>query len=137
MSCDQRGLPRYRECWPRVAQPRPCGSIRSVFPKDPAALYYRVACIAIGLVSVHDAHLVKIYQPVILSVERNPVCATLIAWDPTDLSFFLGAKMVGTLLTLAVLLVLFARYRRLALPVVSGVAAFQFALLLYLHIAWY
>jgi hypothetical protein len=96
-----------------------------------------LAWLVIGLVSLYDAYLVQRHQPVILAVERNPICAILIAWDPDDLRYFFAAKMTGTLLVLAVLLVLFLRHRRLAIPVVAGVTAFQLVLLLYLQLGWY
>jgi hypothetical protein len=67
-------------------------------------------------------------------MERNPVCAMLIHWDPHRLSYFFLAKAAGTALVLFVLAALYIWKQRLALPVVTGVAAFQVGLLLYLNL---
>jgi hypothetical protein len=89
------------------------------------------------VISAYDAYLVKVFRPVVLSVERNPVCTMLIDWDPHGLGYFLMAKMTGTAMVLAILLVLCSLRRRLAMPVMTGVMAFQVGLLLYLSLAPY
>ena len=100
-----------------------------------AVTYFLSSWLAIGVISAYDAYLVKVSRPVILSLERNPVCAMLIHWDPHRLSYFFLAKTTGTVTVLAVLLVLYCRRPRLAMPVTTGVLAFQVGLLLYLNLA--
>lgn len=102
---------------------------RMLFP------YFQIAWLMIGLISLYDMYLVWRHRAVILTVERNPICEWLIRWDPDGLSYFLCAKSLGTLFVLSALLLLFMQWRRIAMSVVSGVAAFQLALLLYLSLA--
>lgn len=104
---------------------------------DLSLLYFLGAWTCIGLISAYDAYLVKLYRPVILAVERNPICSFLIACDPHELTLFFTAKSLGTATVLAVLVILYQHFRRLSLPVITGVAIFQFGLLMYLKMAPY
>lgn len=87
----------------------------------------------IGAVSAYDAWLVVLTKTEILFMEQNPVCRHLINLDPEYLGVFLPAKAVGTIAVLAILFWLYLRRRWHALSAASGVAAYQFGLLLYLH----
>lgn len=87
----------------------------------------------IGTVSAYDAWLVVLTKAEILLMERNPVCRYLIKLEPEYLSVFLPAKSAGTIAVLAILFWLYSRRRWHALSAASGVAAYQFGLLLYLH----
>ncbi len=98
-------------------------------------MYFLGSLLAIGVISAYDAYLVKHVRPVILSFERNPVCAMLIHWDPHQLSYFFLAKALGTVLVLGILIGLFCWKRSLALPVITGVMGFQVGLLAYLNLA--
>jgi hypothetical protein len=104
---------------------------------DATFLYFYVAWGTIGLVSAYDAYLVVLYQPAILTLERNPLCRLLITWDPHGLSYFLGAKTLGTLVVLSVLIAMHTWFRPLALRVVTGVALFQAGLVCYMYLARY
>ncbi len=96
---------------------------------------FAVGWVLIGLVSLYDMYLVIAYKSTILQMEENPICLELIRWDPVGLSYFLLAKFLGTAVVLTVLLALYARNRRLAMPVIGGVAAFQIGLLMYMTLA--
>ena len=87
----------------------------------------------IGSVSVYDTWLVVLTKNEILGTEQNPVCWHLINLEPEDLSVFLPVKAAGTLMVLAILFWLHSRWRWHAQTAAAGVAAYQFALLLYLH----
>jgi hypothetical protein len=100
-----------------------------------AVVYFLCSWFAIGVISAYDAYLVKVFRPVIFSYERNPVCLTLIHWDPERLSYFFVAKGAGTVVVMAVLALLYCWKRRLAYPVITGVAVFQVGLVFYLNLA--
>ena len=89
----------------------------------------------VGLVSSYDGWLVVRYWDSIAQLERNPVCRYLIVLGNGDAMIFVRAKTSGTLAVLSVLAGLYRRNRRLALPVVTAVSAFQLGLLLYLMFA--
>ncbi len=109
-----------------AAKLQTCDQVATLF-------YYYAALATIGLISVYDAYLVRVYRSFILDVERNPVCVMLIRWDPNELSYFVVAKATGTIAVLVALAVLLAWRRRIALLVVTGVTMFQLALLGYLN----
>ncbi len=143
MSCDLREAYSGVLVAPqRVGAPARCGkesdglALRSSrLVAELSVWYFRSSWFAIATISAYDAYLVMLYRNVILSVEQNPLCAMLIAWDPHDLSFFLVAKILGTMTVLGVLVVMYYWRRRWALPVITGVCVFQMGLLLYLNMA--
>ncbi|MFM9964903.1 MAG: hypothetical protein ACKV2Q_27185 [Planctomycetaceae bacterium] len=98
-----------------------------------ATSYFWSLCGFIGAVSAYDAWLVVLTKSEILLTERNPLCWHLIRLEPEYLSLFLPAKAAGTIAVLAILFWLYSRQRWHALSAASGVAAYQFGLLLYLH----
>jgi len=137
MSCRSEGA-SVRECpVSRLPGAGPRRLELAFAPNQLAVVYFLSSWIVIGVISAYDAYLVKVFRPVVLSLERNPVCATLIHWDPHQLSYFFVAKGAGTMLVLAVLIALYFWKRRLALRVITGVTVFQVALLLYLNLAPY
>ncbi len=87
----------------------------------------------IGGVSLYDAWLVVLTRNVILSTEQNVICWHLINLEPMHLSLFLAAKAAGTLIVLAILGWLHLHSHRHTLTTSSGVATFQFGLLMYLN----
>lgn len=89
----------------------------------------------IAAVSIYDAALVLIYADVIAATEQNPVGSYLIAINGDDPSLFVVLKLIGTGLTVVVLLEMFQKLRHLAVPVAAGVASAQMSLLLYLSFA--
>ncbi len=143
MSCDMRGafpaglepLRSVRMLAQRSSERRLGRVGQAGLAINLSVLYFLGSSLAIATISVYDAYLVMLYRSVILSVEQNPLCAMLIAWDPHDLSFFLVGKALGTLTVLGSLLALYCWRRRWALSAVTGVTVFQLALLLYLNIA--
>ncbi|HVX12250.1 MAG TPA: hypothetical protein VHC22_13800 [Pirellulales bacterium] len=88
----------------------------------------------VGLVSAYDAWLVVKYWDSILEFERNPVCSYFITLGDGNWDLFLRAKTSGTLAVLSVLIGLYRRNRRLALPVAGALSGFQLALLVYLTV---
>lgn len=89
----------------------------------------------IAAVSIYDAALVVILADVIAFTEQNPVGRYLIKINGDDPSLFVLLKLIGTALTVVVLLELFQTVRRLAIPVATGVASVQMSLMLYLSFA--
>ncbi|NQV28846.1 MAG: hypothetical protein HQ518_31210 [Rhodopirellula sp.] len=89
----------------------------------------------IAAVSVYDAALVLLCAEVIAFTEQNPVGRYLIRINGDDPTLFILLKLIGTALTVLVLLKLFQEFRHLAVPVAAGVASVQMSLLLYLSFA--
>ena len=89
----------------------------------------------IAAVSLYDAALVLYYSDCIVYLEENPVGLFLITCNDGNPSLFVAVKLLGTGIVVATLLRLFARFKNLAFPVVTGVASVQMALLLYLSFA--
>ncbi len=86
----------------------------------------------IGCVSLLDAALVLVYAERILEMEENPVCRLLIELDPTGFSYFLPAKLAGTVLVLVLLRLIDRFMRNRAALITAAVAAYQAGLLMYL-----
>lgn len=101
----------------------------------PSGWLYKVVVGFIAVVSLYDAALVVLYADVIAATEQNPIGSYLIAINGDDPSLFVLLKLIGTALTVVVLLELFQKLRHLAVPVVTGVASAQMSLLLYLSFA--
>jgi hypothetical protein len=99
--------------------------------------FFLAAWTWIGGVSAYDGYLVKHYEVCILQEERNPLALHIIRASGNDVMPFLWLKAAGTLLVLAILGWLYRWAPRLALPVVQGVAGFQFLLLLFIHLSYY
>jgi hypothetical protein len=85
----------------------------------------------IALVSVFDAWLVVLNLPAMPFVEENWICRCLIRADPQGLSYFLPAKAAGTAAVLLILRGIVVRLERHGMAITSGVALYQFSLLLY------
>jgi len=97
--------------------------------------WYNATVGFIAFVSIYDAALVVLCSNVIAATEQNPVGRYLIAINGDDPSLFVLLKLIGTALTVVVLLELFQKLRHLAVPVATGVASAQMSLLLYLSFA--
>lgn len=91
----------------------------------------------IGLVSLYDMFLTVKYAVHLKYLEQNPMGRWMMQLDEIqsgsvpDLTLFLSAKSIGTVLVLAIVACLYLRRRRIGHPVVVGVSGFQLAL------AWY
>lgn len=88
----------------------------------------------IAAISVYDAVLVYLYRGVILDHEQNPIGLMLIKMHQGDVWVFVILKIALTSLVIAILAILYERLRRLAMPITTGVTAFQVGLLGYLSI---
>lgn len=86
----------------------------------------------IGMVSSWDAYLTIKYREHICSLESNPVGRLLLRLDGGEPSLFIGAKFLGTILVLGLLVAFFRYNRRLGYLLTGSIAAFQFGLLCYL-----
>lgn len=86
----------------------------------------------IGLVSSYDNYLIVLYQEQMPQQEENPVCRWIMETDNWNVSRCVGIKMLGTIFSLGVMVVLHQFWRRISWVVVISIASFQFLLLLYL-----
>lgn len=105
---------------------------RSIFADS--QLLTIAGCLFIAAVSIHDTYLVTV-EPMILNMEKNPICKALIKMDPHYFSFFICGKMTGMLAVIGTLLFFHRiRYSR-ALLITGAVVTFQGLLLIYLHLS--
>ena len=84
------------------------------------------------LVSVYDGYLVLTNRFFIGTDERNPIGRALITINGGDVWLLLAVKLTGTVLASATVLVVYWQSPRRGLWVATGVACFQFCLLVYL-----
>lgn len=89
------------------------------------------ALVMVALASIYDAWLVFKFRAVI--DEENLLCRWLISLEPEYVSIFLTAKLTGTALVVATVGLLMRFWRRVAVPTVIGLVAFQIGLMFYLH----
>ena len=83
-------------------------------------------------VSVWDGYLVLTNRVFIALDERNPIGQALITLNRGDVWLLLAAKLVGTVIACAAMLVVYWRCERRGLAVATGIACFQLGLLIYL-----
>lgn len=101
----------------------------------------RLATVFFGLwlfvifVSVVDGYLAYRNRHQMLIFERNPWGRALIEWNGGRVWYLLAAKLAGTVVASAVLLVIYRASPRLGVVVVSVLACLQLGLLLYLILA--
>jgi hypothetical protein len=89
----------------------------------------------IMFVSVWDCFLTFIYREQMQVTELNPMGRALIHLNDGGVTYFLVAKIVGTLLVTSVLAALYDHYPRKAFAITTPIAAFQFGLLVFLTFA--
>jgi hypothetical protein len=98
-------------------------------------------CFIIALVSIYDMYLTVKYAQYLKYMEQNPVGRWLMQLDQLkngaipDLTLFLSAKSIGTLIVLTILALLYHHRRRIGHPVAAGVTTFQVVLAWYLTVA--
>jgi hypothetical protein len=109
----------------------PLGSEQNIRFRIPSTRWFWPLWSFIAVVSVLDAWLVVINLSEMLLVEENWVCRSLIRADPHNLGFFLPAKAAGTAIVLLALRGIVVRLERHGMLITSGVALYQFTLLLY------
>lgn len=88
----------------------------------------------IAMVSIHDTYLVIIEEE-ILTMEKNPICARLIQWEPVGFTYFLLGKAIGTATVISALITLYCIKYPHAGIITAAVVAFQLMLLVYLHLS--
>ncbi len=103
-------------------------------PRDLATTLFAGLWLFIAYVSVHDGYLVALNRNVILEAELNPLGLHLLRAAEGQVWGLLAVKTAGTVLACSALLLLFWRNRRIGSAVAVGLAAFQFALLLFLSL---
>lgn len=89
----------------------------------------------IGAVSSWDAYLVVKYRKYIRDLEENPIGNLLLDLDGGETSLFIGAKFLGTVLVLGVLMVVYQYSRRFGYVLTTAIAGFQLGLLCYIALA--
>ncbi len=90
------------------------------------------AWLFIILVSAFDGHLFYQNRDVIGHFEQNPLGQLLLVINGGKVWLFLMLKLLGTILTSAILLVIYHRHKPLGLLIALSLASFQFGLLIYL-----
>ena len=100
---------------------------------EPVSLIFAGILTFVGAVSVYDGYLVLRTGEDIRYFEKNPVGLCLIEYNQGNPDLFLTVKAAGTVLALAVLVVLYRRSHRLALPVAYALMLFQAGLLVFLE----
>jgi hypothetical protein len=101
---------------------------KSFVPKN---WLFSVAIFWIASASAYDAYLVYIYREGI--EEQNPICDWLIQLAPDSMLYFLVGKGLGTLLVIGALFALNHFWRRAGRVATLSLAAFQVALMLFIH----
>jgi hypothetical protein len=85
----------------------------------------------IGLVSAIDTYLTIRFRDLMWQLEKNPMGRFLIALDDGNVTVFIRVKAAGTVVVMSVLAGLYVYRRHWSFPITSSIAAFQFALLIY------
>ena len=86
----------------------------------------------IGLVAAYDVYLSVKYQETLRFQELNPVGQWLLAIDDGSIAVFMGAKLLGTVITLGTIQVLYWYKRRIGMTVAAALASCQAVLGAYL-----
>lgn len=97
--------------------------------------WFPVLCTVIVGVSLYDTFLIVKYSDQIYYMEENPFGRWLLDIADGGVSVFVRAKLAGTLSVLCVLMYLWKRHSRKAVPVTVSLAAYQTGLLAYLTLA--
>jgi hypothetical protein len=89
----------------------------------------------VGVVSAFDTYLTFRFQDVLRQLESNPVGRYLIEIDGGNVNVFIRTKVAGTIVVLGVLAALHVYRRRWSFPITASIAAFQFALVVYIGLS--
>jgi uncharacterized membrane protein len=89
----------------------------------------------IMFVSVWDCFLTFIHREWMQTTELNPIGRLLIDLNGGGVTYFLVAKVAGTLLVTSVLAGIFEHYPRRAFAITTPIACFQLGLLMFLSLA--
>lgn len=97
-------------------------------------LWFPVALLVIGLVSLYDTFLIVKYSESLWLMEENPVGRWLLEINDQDVSVFVRIKLAGTLLVMSTLVLMYRCGSRLLFPVSTSVASWQVGLFMYLTV---
>ena len=89
----------------------------------------------VGVVSAIDTYLTFRFKDLMWQLESNPVGRYLIAVDGGSVNVFIRTKVAGTIVVLSVLAALHVYRRRWSFPITASIAAFQFALIVYVGLS--
>lgn len=124
--------------WDRIAEVEHFGGARRELLQKPQPYGLMVAYLLIvAAVSLYDMMLTVKYAISLKYLELNPFGRWMMRLDelengmPPDLTLFLSAKSLGTVLVMGVIVALIRYRARLGHPVAMGVSLFQ------LMLAWY
>jgi hypothetical protein len=116
-------------------------SVREISSVDWRQLFIIAQCAIIGVISIYDMYMTVRYASSLKYMERNPVGRWIMQLDQLqngelpDLTLFLSAKSIGTLMVVAIIAMLYRRRHQIAQPVALGVTLFQILLGGYLTLA--
>ena len=100
--------------------------------KEDHKSYFAVMWLAIGIISAIDLYWCIKNQHIMLEIEQNPIGHYLIVKDGGDVALFMGVKMAGTILALAILIFLYHYKKFYAWVSIISITMAQFLLLYYL-----
>jgi hypothetical protein len=104
-------------------------------------IVFYIQLVFISLVASYDSYLAVKLRDTLYSAELNPLGRMLIRMDNGDVALFMGAKMLGTIFVLGILLFLYYykeswagahKVRNWALPVTAFVTLVQVMVLCFL-----
>jgi hypothetical protein len=99
-----------------------------------SSCWFTILCCFIAAVSVHDAYLLLHNRQVMLELEKNPIGRLLIVVGGGDVKLFVAVKLTTTAAVCSFLVWMYQRHPRRTQFIATGIATFQFGLLLYLHL---
>jgi len=97
-----------------------------------STILFSIQWFIIGLVSAIDCYWSIKLQESLLVNEQNPIGVYLIKLDNGDIALFMMWKIIGTIVTLGLLIVLYKYNSKIAQLSCFGVCIFQILLLIYL-----
>ena len=89
----------------------------------------------VGVVSAIDTYLTFRFKDLMWQLESNPLGRYLIKVNDGSVNVFIRTKVAGTIVVLSVLATLHVYRRRWSFPITASIAAFQFALIVYVGLS--
>jgi hypothetical protein len=89
----------------------------------------------VGMVSAIDTYLTLRFKDLMWQLESNPLGRYLIEVNDGSVNVFIRTKVAGTIVVLSVLAALHVYRRRWSFPITASIAAFQFALIVYVGLS--
>lgn len=103
--------------------------------KKGSIIFFSIQWLIIGFISAFDSYCSIKYRDFLYEFEQNPIGRYLIELDNGDVSLFIMIKIMGTILTLGILILLFLYNSKIGQISCFGVCTFQLFLLIYLCFA--